>query len=539
MKRILIPLFLLFSFSTFAQQVENVVAVLEGDKFAISYDLSGESAQLYEIKLSISRDQGGEFREVEQTTGDIGLTKVGDNKRVYWNKIEGSKYLDNDVMFQVEASLPLKEMPPSKTSDNVSVKLLNVSQDGGILTVSFIANINDDYYYKITPNFDYTFIVDESNYQIGPHQGNLGNAKIDSYKKITSGIPIRSSLLFKQVKPNSTTIPAIAITFVEKKLSGSSGQVQDVMSMSTGRNTRIKKIVFKNVPVNLVNGTGGEISKLINFNNGLEIVTNSTNLGEFQLEDQVIEIKKDTLIESKSASPKYYGLFIGIDNYQFSSVDLPNLDKPLKDATALQNVLVEKYSLTAENSTLLKNPTRADMLSALEELSQKVTAKDNLLVFYAGHGVWDERLNIGYWLPSDAKISSKGNWLSNSTIRDYIAGINTKHTLLITDACFSGSIFKTRGANADASGYAISKIYKLPSRKAMTSGTLTTVPDESKFMHYLVKRLEENTSKYLTTRQLFFSLETAVLNNTSTVPQLGVIQDTGDEGGDFIFITKE
>lgn len=246
--------------------------------------------------------------------------------------------------------------------------------------------------------------------------------------------------------------------------------------------------------------------------------------------------KSSIIIEG---SPQYYGLFIGIDNYQFSSTDLPNLDNPLKDAIALQNVLIDKYSLTAENSTLLKNPTRADVLSALEDLTLKVTAKDNLLVFYAGHGVWDKRLKVGYWLPSDAKISSKGNWLSNSTIRDYIAGIDTKHTLLIADACFSGSIFKTRGVNADISGYGISKIYKLPSRKAMTSGTLTTVPDESKFMYYLLKRLNENTSKYLTTRQLFFSLETAVLNNTNTVPQLGVIQDTGDEGGDFIFLKKE
>ncbi|MCF6359509.1 MAG: caspase family protein [Cyclobacteriaceae bacterium] len=245
--------------------------------------------------------------------------------------------------------------------------------------------------------------------------------------------------------------------------------------------------------------------------------------------------KPSNIIEG---SPKYYSLFIGIDKYQFASTDLPNLDKPLQDASALQKVLIDKYSLTVENSNLLENPTRAEVLSALEELSRKVTPKDNLLVFYAGHGVWDERLKVGYWLPSDSKINSKSNWLSNSTIRDYIAGINTKHTLLITDACFSGSIFKTRGVNANISGYGISKIYKLPSRKAMTSGTLTTVPDESKFMYYLIKRLQENTSKYLTTRQLFFSLETAVLNNTSTVPQLGVIQDTGDEGGDFIFIKR-
>ena len=240
-----------------------------------------------------------------------------------------------------------------------------------------------------------------------------------------------------------------------------------------------------------------------------------------------------------SGIPNYYALFIGVDRYQFASANLSNLNKPLKDATSFRDILLSKYAFPSANTTLLKNPTRTEILKVLEELATKVTSKDNLLIFYAGHGYWDERLKVGYWLPSDSKTDDKSGWIANSTIRDYIAGIQSKHTLLISDACFSGSIFKTREVNSEINEYGMAKIYQLPSRKAMTSGTLTTVPDESKFMEYLVKRLSENTSKYLTTRQLFFSLETAVLNNTNTVPQLGVIQETGDEGGDFIFIKKE
>ncbi len=240
-----------------------------------------------------------------------------------------------------------------------------------------------------------------------------------------------------------------------------------------------------------------------------------------------------------SGVPNYYTLFIGVDNYQFASPNLSNLNKPIKDASSFRDVLLTKYAFLNTNSTLLKNPTRTEIIQALEELAKKITPKDNLLIFYAGHGYWDERLKVGYWLPSDSKTDDKGSWIANSTIRDYIAGIQSKHTLLVSDACFSGSIFKTREVNSEINEYGVSKIYQLPSRKAMTSGTLTTVPDESKFMQYLVKRLSENTSKYLTTRQLFFSVETAVLNNTSTVPQLGVIQETGDEGGDFIFIKRD
>ena len=90
----------------------------------------------------------------------------------------------------------------------------------------------------------------------------------------------------------------------------------------------------------------------------------------------------------------------------------------------------------------------------------------------------------------------------------------------------------------DAS-FAINKLYDLPSRKAMTSGILTEVPDESAFLRFMVKRLVENNEKYLTSGQLFSSFEIAVSNNSNSVPKFGVIQDVGDEGGDFIFILRE
>jgi Caspase domain len=231
--------------------------------------------------------------------------------------------------------------------------------------------------------------------------------------------------------------------------------------------------------------------------------------------------------------PSFRALIIAVENYQ-ASAGLIGLSQPVKDAGKLYLTLTSKYNFPKENATLLKNPTRAEILQAFEDLSKKITPKENVIIFFAGHGIWDERLKVGYWLPSDAKIGDKANWIANSTVRDYIAGIQSKHTLLITDACFSGSIFKSREAGMN--DYAMAKVYQLPSRKAMTSGTLTTVPDDSKFMEYLLKRLNENEDAYLTAKQLFFSFETAVLNNTHAVPQYGTIQDTGDEGGDFVFI---
>jgi hypothetical protein len=232
---------------------------------------------------------------------------------------------------------------------------------------------------------------------------------------------------------------------------------------------------------------------------------------------------------------KNHALIIGINIYNDPA--LIDLDNPITDATLLYSTLIGNYMFDPENVNLLKNPTRADIIKKLDVLSYTLTKNDNLLIFYAGHGFWDKEKETGFWLPADADQLSSVNWIRNSTIQDYVDEINTLHTLLITDACFAGSIFKSRGGFLDAS-VAVNKLYSMTSRKAMTSGTLEEVPDRSVFLEYLLKRLQTNEKKYLSASELFNSFREAVLNNSPNVPQYGVIQDTGDEGGDFIFIRR-
>ena len=246
--------------------------------------------------------------------------------------------------------------------------------------------------------------------------------------------------------------------------------------------------------------------------------------------------KSDIITSQLNVEGKYYALLIGIDNYE--DPNLIDLDNPVRDAESLYNVLVTDYYFDKENVFLIKNAKRAHITNALDGLAEKVTRKDNLLIFYAGHGWWDEIANIGYWLPYDAKISRKAEWFRNSTLCDYLREINSKHTLLITDACFGGAIFKTRSVSMKAPK-AIQMLYDLPSRKAMTSGTLTEVPDRSSFVKYLIDRLATNDDRYIASEQLFSSFRIAVINNSDVIPQYGEIRNVGDEGGDFIFIKKE
>jgi len=233
---------------------------------------------------------------------------------------------------------------------------------------------------------------------------------------------------------------------------------------------------------------------------------------------------------------KYYALLIGVNDYQ--DPQLNDLDEPINDVMAMSEILANNYTFENQNIQILKNPTREDMIVALDKLSMEITDKDNLLVFYAGHGFYNDATNQGFWLPADARKENTSNWFRNTTLVDYLGAIPSKHTLLISDACFSGSIFKTRKA-FDNSSLAYYKLNRFKSRKCMTSGTLNEVPDRSIFMKYLVKRLKENENKYVSSEELFSSFKIAVMNNSPNVPQYGEIQNAGDEGGDFLFIRKD
>lgn len=249
-------------------------------------------------------------------------------------------------------------------------------------------------------------------------------------------------------------------------------------------------------------------------------------------EPEYDELSKEIVERLKAR--KNYALIIGAQDYQ--SDDVAKLDRPVEDAMALRDVLIRDYTFLDDNVTLLKNPTRSQIIEAFDGLADKVQSTDNLLVFYAGHGIWDERLEQGFWLPVDARKDSKAQWLSNGTIRDYLGAIESKHTLLIADACFSGGILKERAAFNTSR--AMVELYKLPSRKAITSGTLKTVPDRSVFLKYLIEGLRQNEHAIVSAHQLFANLRVAVIHNSpnSQVPQYGVIFGSGDQGGDFLFV---
>jgi hypothetical protein len=242
---------------------------------------------------------------------------------------------------------------------------------------------------------------------------------------------------------------------------------------------------------------------------------------------------------------KYYALLIAVQHYD----NYDDLEYTIRDAEALKNVLEENYIF--EEIEILIDPKRDAIMRKLSGLKKWAGKNDNVLIFYAGHGSkWDEPdMKDGYWCPKDAEGDGYHTFINNSTIKDYIRLIKSKNTLLISDACWAGSMRK-RGklvfgssANPNKSDI-IQKKYDKKSRFYMSSGAETTVPDESVFMKYLLKELRDNTDRYLSASDLFKRVEEPTLNNSPyhegeiVEPEYDNIHNVGHEGGEFFFIKK-
>lgn len=239
---------------------------------------------------------------------------------------------------------------------------------------------------------------------------------------------------------------------------------------------------------------------------------------------------------------KYYALIIGIDKY--SKAWTP-LDNAVNDAKAVESLLKEKYKFDHFRSLYDEQATREKIIEEMVYLVENAKEDDNVLIYFSGHGEYSESLNKGYWVPVDATTASVSKYISNSDIQTFLGGMKSQHTLLISDACFSGDIFrgKTVSVPFENSDKYYEKIHSLKSRQAITSGGIEPVMDggrdgHSVFAYYLLNLLKNNDSKYYDASQLYEGIKIPVTNNSEQSPKLSPIKNSGDEGGQFIFIKK-
>ena len=233
---------------------------------------------------------------------------------------------------------------------------------------------------------------------------------------------------------------------------------------------------------------------------------------------------------------KNYLLVVGINAYD----SWPKLYNAVGDANDVVNTLLTKYQFEFANTTVLtdKNATKDKIYNTLRDLIEKVTPNDNLVIYYSGHGYFDELMNEGYWVPVDANRGSQSEYLSNSSILKIITNINSQHTFLVADACFSGSLF-----NETNRGYA-ENVEKYRSRWGLVSGRLEVVSDgatgeNSPFAKHFIGYLNDNDKERFSVSELVQFVKIEVAAESNQTPLGNPIKSAGDEGGEFVFYKRQ
>lgn len=252
-----------------------------------------------------------------------------------------------------------------------------------------------------------------------------------------------------------------------------------------------------------------------------------------------VTLLKDAEAKDSVLLGNYYALLIGIENYKDSRYQ--KLSEPVSDAKSMYDVLINNYTFDKKNVLVLTNPDKKEIFQSLNFYRDNLGPNDNLFVFYAGHGRYDAKANIGYIIPGDADFKNDADWISFQDIRKKFEVIAAKHILLIADACYAGSVFRGDDSNAEEGidEMTLEQLSK-KSRTAFTSAFLKPVPDRSDFLRQLISNLKNNRARLFLSEDLYINTRNSLIRSTSKKDPVkwGVLQDCGDEGGDFIFIRR-
>ncbi|MBX2912861.1 MAG: caspase family protein [Cyclobacteriaceae bacterium] len=260
--------------------------------------------------------------------------------------------------------------------------------------------------------------------------------------------------------------------------------------------------------------------------------------GVVTTESRIINVKAPVVAQRTD-----YALIIATNEYN----EWDNLVNPVFDATTIGNELKENYGFKVD---MVLNPTKSELLRKLREYnSMNFLPNDQLFIFIAGHGKFDDLIKDGYLVCKDSKKADDTGetYLPFSYLRTAIDNNPSRHVFLVMDACFGGTFDQAiakRGEEDNMyteitqSEY-IAKKLKYKTRLYLTSGAKEYVPDgrpgkHSPFASKLIEALRSygGKNKVITSKQMFWYVE-----RVRPEPRFGTFGDN-EPGSEFVFVAN-
>ncbi len=322
---------------------------------------------------------------------------------------------------------------------------------------------------------------------------------------IASAIPLQSVVL-EIVYPDNTSIKKA----YQLDSESTRYQVNQVLKLVEGE----YKVIVK-----VANVDGGAVSDFRNVLIGLETIGSAVSMN-----------RKDRAI------------LFATDKYDYWD-DLVN---PIYDAYTIGDILKNEYGFDV---TIVENTENDDVFNKIADLSQmSYNPQDQLFIFFAGHGYFDETFGEGYVVAKNSLENDRArtSYISHNRLRSILDNIPCEHILLTMDVCFGGT-FDPKIANSrallktsitDESEYLARKL-SYTTRKYITSGGKNYVSDgiigeHSPFARQLIKALKSGagSDRILTIAEIRPFIEKLVPE-----PRLGSF-GRDHNASDFVFVRK-
>ena len=208
------------------------------------------------------------------------------------------------------------------------------------------------------------------------------------------------------------------------------------------------------------------------------------------------DVDKD-IPQARQAQEKTFALIIANENYEV----VPSVPYASNDGATVEEYCRQALGIPGDNIRTLKDATYGQMkrgVAWLKDYMKAYQGKASVIIYYAGHGIPDEKDRTGYLLPTDGNAMNVSTAYALDDLYKELRVDGAKSVVILLDACFSG--MKREGSMlTSARGIAIKVKQSAPEGNlvvfsAAHGDETAYVYDEQRhglFTYYLLKSLKE------------------------------------------------
>ena len=232
-----------------------------------------------------------------------------------------------------------------------------------------------------------------------------------------------------------------------------------------------------------------------------------------------------------------YALIIGNEDYSSYQSGLENevnVDFAENDARLFKEYLVKTMGLEERNVDLRINATLGQMkqgIAKLKRISEVNEGKAELIFYYSGHGLPDEKTKEGYIIPVDVSGSDLESAIKINKLYADLTEFPAEKITVFLDACFSGgarneSLVKLKGVKVKpADGTLHGNLVVFSSSTGEESSAVYKEKQHGIFTYFVLKKLQ-STKGDLSYKELAdyvydkVRLESVLVNDRKQSPQI-------------------